>query len=63
LLGAQHSQAAVARCDCTPSLAMEGVLERGVLALEVLNGLGSASRRLPLELEHLQVRVRLLVHG
>jgi hypothetical protein len=42
---------------------MEGVLERGVLALEVLNGLGSASRRLPLELEHLQVRVRLLVHG
>mgnify|MGYP004173770507 CR=1 FL=1 len=34
---------------------MEGVLERGVLALEILNGLGSASRRLPLELEHLQV--------
>ena len=33
---------------------MEGILERRVLALKILDGLGSASRRLPLELENLQ---------
>ena len=73
-LRSQHSQAVVARDECTLSLAMEGVLERGVLALKILNRLGSRlplrlgiqdlqPRRLPLELEHLQVRVRWQITG
>ena len=47
-------EAAAATSTVKLSLAMEGVLERRVLALEMLDGLGSASRRLPLELENLQ---------
>ena len=54
-LRAVHSQRRrLPRSTAKLSLAMEGILERRVLALEILDGLGSASRRLPLELENLQ---------
>ena len=53
--GRTHSQRRRSpRSTVKLSLAIEGILERRVLALEILERLGSASRRLPLELENLQ---------
>ena len=55
IAGRTHSQRRRSpRSTVKLSLAMEGILERRVLALEILERLGSASRRLPLELENLQ---------
>ena len=55
IAGRTHSQRRRSpRSTVKLSLAIEGILERRVLALEILERLGSASRRLPLELENLQ---------